>query len=168
MKRGKWLFYPTSRTMKGRMVSPRIGPRWNGCAGNMMRGGRPQHGTRAAEKRERRVSTHYRRKSARREPVRESATWKPWYGEAGRDRYIGTTGEGAEEATLSTCGEGTAMDEAGDYEFRTHRSGTSYGEASGIGACAIGDGVAADNNVRVEAMARRTSSSVVDRLGPTV
>jgi hypothetical protein len=39
------------------------------------------------------------------------------YGEAGRDRYIGTTGEGAEEATLSACREGMAMDEAGEYKF---------------------------------------------------
>jgi hypothetical protein len=37
------------------------------------------------------------------------------------------TGEGAEQATLSTCGERTATDEVGGYEFRTHRSGTSYG-----------------------------------------
>jgi hypothetical protein len=41
------------------------------------------------------------------------------YGEAGRDRYIGTTGEGVEEATLSARGEGTAIDEAGEYGFRT-------------------------------------------------
>jgi hypothetical protein len=46
------------------------------------------------------------------------------YGEAGRDRYIGTTGESAEEAILSACGEGTAMEKAGEYEFRTHRFGT--------------------------------------------
>jgi hypothetical protein len=43
------------------------------------------------------------------------------YGEAGRDRYHGTTEEGAEEATLSACEEWTTMDEAGDYEFRTPR-----------------------------------------------
>jgi hypothetical protein len=73
------------------------------------------------------------------------------YGEAGRDRYHSTTGEGAEEATLAACEEGTAMDEAGDYEFQTPQSGTSYGNTSGIGACAIGDEVAADNDIRRKA-----------------
>jgi hypothetical protein len=73
------------------------------------------------------------------------------YVEAGRERYIGTTGEGVEQATLSACGQRTVMEEAGDYEFRTHRSETSYGEANGIGACVIGDMVAANNDVRMEA-----------------
>jgi hypothetical protein len=68
-----------------------------------------------------------------------------YVGEAGRVRYIGTTGEGAEEATLLPCGEGSAMHEAGDYEFRTHRSGTSYGKASEIGY-----EVAANNDVRIK------------------
>jgi hypothetical protein len=63
-----------------------------------------------------------------------SHTKEEAYGGAGRDRYNGTTGEGADQATLLACEERTAMDEAGDYEFRTHRSGTSYGSASGIGA----------------------------------
>ena len=34
--------------------------------------------------------------------------------EAEREWYIGTMGEGAEQATLSTCGERTTMDEAGN------------------------------------------------------
>ena len=34
------------------VCSPRSGPKWNGCVGNMMRGGWPQHGPRAAEERE--------------------------------------------------------------------------------------------------------------------
>jgi hypothetical protein len=37
------------------------------------------------------------------------------------------TGEGAGRATLSACVKRTATDKAGGYEFRTHRSGTSYG-----------------------------------------
>jgi hypothetical protein len=83
------------------------------------------------------------------------------YGEAGRDRYDGTTGEGAVQATLSACGERTAVDEAGDYEFRTHRSGTSYGRASGIGACATGDELATDGDVRTEVATDTTIGGAV-------
>ena len=54
------------------------------------------------------------------------------YAEAEREGYIGTTGEGAERATLSTCGERTAMDEAGNYGFGTWRPESSNeGETSG-------------------------------------
>jgi hypothetical protein len=42
------------------------------------------------------------------------------------------------------------MDEASDYEFRTRQSGTSYGSASGIGACVVGDEGAADDDVQME------------------
>ena len=38
------------------------------------------------------------------------------YAEAEREWYIGTTGEGAERATLSTCGERSTEDEVGDGE----------------------------------------------------
>ena len=36
------------------------------------------------------------------------------YAEAEREWYIGTTGEGAERATLSTCGERSIEDKVGD------------------------------------------------------
>jgi hypothetical protein len=39
--------------------------------------------------------------------------------------HNGDTGEGEERATLSACGERTATDEAGEYEFRKYRSRTS-------------------------------------------
>ena len=80
------------------------------------------------------------------------------YAEAERDWYNGTTGEGAERATLSSCGEWTAMDEAGSYGFGTWRPETSSEEAASVlEACAIGDGVATDNDVRTEAATDMTS-----------
>jgi hypothetical protein len=45
-------------------------------------------------------------------------------GKAGN--HDGDTGDGAGRATLWTCGKRTATDEVGGYEFRTHRSGSSY------------------------------------------
>ena len=65
--------------------------------------------------------------------------------EAEREWYIGTTGEGAERATLSTCGERSTEDEVGDGEaaiadssghegVRAWRPETSSGEKTGGGA----------------------------------
>ena len=56
------------------------------------------------------------------------------YAEADREWYIGTTGEGAERATISTCGERTAMDEAGSYGFGTWRPESSKEEETSGGA----------------------------------
>ena len=42
--------------------------------------------------------------------------------------------EGAEQATLLSCGEWTAMDEAGNYGFGTWRPETSSGEETSDGA----------------------------------
>ena len=53
------------------------------------------------------------------------------YAEAER-AYNGNTGEGAERATLSTCGEWTATDKADNYGFGTWRpESTSEEETSG-------------------------------------
>jgi hypothetical protein len=90
------------------------------------------------------------------------------YGEAERYRYIGTTGEGAVQATLSTCGGMTAEDKVGNGKaaiadsgvregVRTRRSGTLCGEASGIEAFTIGEGVATDDDVRMEAATHTAS-----------
>ena len=68
------------------------------------------------------------------------------YAGAEREWYIGTTGEGAERATLSTCGERSTQDEVGDvYEagsatsrvgggFGTGRPEASSGEETSGGA----------------------------------
>ena len=67
------------------------------------------------------------------------------YAEAEREWYIGTTGEGAERAALSTCGERSTEDEVGDGEaaiagssghegVRAWRPETSSGEKTGGGA----------------------------------
>ena len=66
------------------------------------------------------------------------------YAEAEREWYIGTTGEGAERAALSTCGERSTEDEVGDGEaaiagssghvgVRAWRPETSSGEKTGGG-----------------------------------
>ena len=72
------------------------------------------------------------------------------YVEAERERYIGTTGEGAERAALSTCGERSTEDEVGDGEaaiagssghkgVRAWRPETSSGEKTGGGGGKVGD-----------------------------
>ena len=45
--------------------------------------------------------------------------------------------EGAEQATLSTCGERTAMDEAGNYGFGTWRPESSKEEEASGGAASF-------------------------------
>ena len=55
------------------------------------------------------------------------------YAEAER-AYNGNTGEGAERATLSTCGEWTATDKADNYGFGTWRPESSSEEETSGGA----------------------------------
>ena len=55
--------------------------------------------------------------------------------QAGR-AYNGDIGEGAEQATLLPCGEGTAM-EAGNYGFGTWRPETSSEEETSGGAATL-------------------------------
>ena len=58
-------------------------------------------------------------------------------GDKAGDHGVGAI-EGAEQETLSTCGEGTAMDEAGNYGFGTRLPEPIYEDfASVLEACEI-------------------------------
>ena len=92
------------------------------------------------------------------------------YAEAVR-AYDGDMREGARRATLSSCGEGTTMDEAGIYGAMdtTSRVGVSFGTwlpdsfyedfASILEACEIEDEVATDNDVQEEVATGTTSGA---------
>ena len=76
--------------------------------------------------------------------------------EMAEDRYDGTTEGGAEQNTLSTCGNRTAKDKAkisiadsecGFWRFRARQPETpDIGEASPSGACAIKGKIATDSD----------------------
>ena len=88
------------------------------------------------------------------------------------DRYHGTTGEGAEQNALSTCGDRTAKDEAEiqiaeperwDQRFRACQPEIPViGEASPDGACAIGKKTTADHeeSVATDKGVKRTGDSL--------
>ena len=86
------------------------------------------------------------------------------YAEVG-ERYIGTTGEGAERTTLSTCGERTTEDKVGDSEAAIADSGEHEcvwtrwsrmsSESSMVEACTEGIATSRDvEEVKIEADAK--------------
>ena len=84
------------------------------------------------------------------------------------ERYIGTTGEGVERATLSTCGERTTEDKIGDGEAAITDSGehecdrtqwsemSSESESSTVEACT--EGIATCHDIEAEVAMDKTTS----------